>query len=136
MKAFVIGLVVIVVLGVGGYMIFRTPSKTGTTNTNTSSQSSKTATKEATANTITFDGSQFTPASLTVASGTSLTVKNTSSTDVQMQSDPHPAHTDDTDLNVGLVSPGQTKTFTVTKKGSFGYHNHLDSSIQGKITIQ
>lgn len=141
MKAFIIGIIIVVILGVGGYVIFRSPSKADTANTRTSTttQSPSTdtsTTKVSSSATITFDGSKFSPDTLTVPSGTVLTLKNTSSTDVQMDSDPHPVHTDDTDLNVGLVASGQSKTFTVTKTGTFGFHDHLDQTIQGKITIQ
>jgi plastocyanin len=126
MKAFIISIVAVLIIGGGGYAIFhKSPRKTNTT---TSSQNAT--------DTITFDGTQFSPATLTVKSGAVLKVKNTSPQDLQMDSDPHPVHTDDTDLNVGLVSPGQSKTFTVTKIGSFGYHDHLDPSIHAKITIE
>ena len=112
-----------------------TKTTTPTSNQSQSSTSSSTPSQSA-ADTITFDGNQFSPATLTVKAGTMVTIKNTSSQDVQMQSNPHPSHTDDSDLNVGLVAAGQSKTFTVTKKGTFGYHNHLDPGIQGKITIE
>jgi plastocyanin len=93
-------------------------------------------TSQNSADTITFDGNTFSPAAITVKSGTTVTIKNTSSQDMAMDSDPHPVHTDDTDLNVGDVAPGQSKTFTVEKKGSFGYHDHLDPTVAGRITIQ
>lgn len=142
MKAFIIGLVVIVVLG-GGYLVLHknnTKTSTNSSQPSTSATSSAPAasssnTKPAAA-TITYDGSSFSPNSITVKSGDTVAIKNTSSSDVQVQSNPHPTHTDDSDLNVGLISAGQTTTFTVTKTGSFGYHNHLDPSQQGKITIQ
>ena len=133
MKAFIVGLVAAIVLGGGGYLaLHNSPSKTPTSS---QSQNSTPVTNQSTSNTINFDGSKFSPATLTVKSGTTVTIKNTSSNDVQMESNPHPVHTDDIDLNVGLVSAGQSKTFIVIKTGSFGYHDHLDPSIQGRITI-
>ncbi len=139
MKAFIIGLVAAIVIGGGGYLaLHKSPSKTVATALSTPSspsQNSGSATNQSASNTITFDGSQFSPATLTVRSGSKVTIKNNSSIDLQMDSNPHPVHTDDTDLNVGLVSGGQSKTFTVTQTGSFGYHNHLDPSVQGQITI-
>lgn len=140
-KPLIITLVVIAILGIGGYAILhKSPAKTetSTTATSTSQQQSTTSNNSstATANTITFDGTQFSPATMTVKSGTVITVKNTSSDSLQLDSDPHPAHTDDTDLNVGTVAPGASKTFTVTKTGSYGYHNHLDPTVQAKITVE
>jgi len=88
------------------------------------------------ASVISYDGNSFSPASTTVKSGQTVTFKNTSNTAVQVDSDPHPIHTDDTDLNVGNIDPGGSKTITVTKIGSFGFHNHLNPSQKGHITIQ
>lgn len=127
MKAVIIGLIAVVFIG-GGYLIFHELSTQ--TASSTSSQSQQAANK------LSFNGSQFSPADLTVQTGTTVTIINTSSEELQMDSNPHPIHTDDTDLNVGLVSPGHSKTFVVHKKGTFGYHDHLDPNIQGTITIQ
>ena len=139
MKAFIIGLVAAIVIGGGGYLaLHKSPSNspTSTTSGSTSpSQNSTPVTNQSYLNTITFDGSHFSPATLIVKSGTTVTIKNTSSNDLRMNSNPHPIHTDDADLNVGLVAAGQSKTFIVTKLGSFGFHDHLDPSIQGRITI-
>ena len=140
MKAFIIGLIAAVVIGGGGYLVLhKSPSKTAISASSSPSvqpQNTSSATSTSGSNAISFDGSQFSPATLTVKSGTEVTIKNTSSSDLQMDSNPHPVHSDDTDLNVGLISAGQSKTFTVTKTGSFGYHDHLDPSIQGQITIE
>lgn len=144
MKAFLIGLVVVIIIGGGGYLAVHSSSnkssnqQPATTSSSQSSNSSSnsTSTNETAANTITFDGNKFSPATLTVRSGATVTIKNTSSDDLQFDSDPHPAHTDDTDLNVGIVSSGSSQTFTVTKKGTFGYHDHLDASIRGEITVE
>lgn len=86
--------------------------------------------------TITYDSSGFHPSSTAVKYGNSVTFVNKSSEDIQVDSNPHPVHTDDTDLNVGVIAPGQSKTVVLTKKGSFGFHNHLDPSEQGRITIE
>ncbi len=86
--------------------------------------------------TIAYSSSGFSPADTTVKSGDAVTFVNNASTEVQVDSNPHPIHTDDTDLNVGAIAPGQSKTVTLTKKGSFGFHNHLNPSDKGNITIQ
>lgn len=85
---------------------------------------------------ITYDGSSFNPNSITVKAGGNVTITNNSSSAIQLDSDPHPAHTGDPELNVGMVEAGQSSTFVVKQKGSFGYHNHLNSSQTGKIIIQ
>lgn len=115
-----------------------TTQSSGSSNTGTSSSGSSSSnnSEQQAAATITYSDSGFSPALTTVNSGDMVAVKNTSSGELQFDSNPHPVHTDDTDLNLGTVESGQTRTFTVTKKGSFGFHNHLNPSDSARITIQ
>lgn len=129
-RSIIIGLVAVVIVGVGGYFIFARNNSAPTNNSTTSSTSQQAAA------TITYSGSGFSPSTTTVKSGDTVAIKNTSSSDMQLASNPHPVHTDDSDLNVGVVGAGQTKTFTVTKKGTFGFHNHLNPSDTATITIE
>ncbi len=127
--AWIVGILIIIVIGVGVYIAM--PKNTSST----SSSSSSNGANQSAAATITYSDSGFSPALVTVKSGDTVAIKNTSSQALQMDSNPHPAHTDDTDLNVGTVPSGQTVTFTVTKKGTFGFHNHLNPSDTGSITV-
>ena len=128
----------VVVFGGGGIVILN--KKTDNTSKTSDAQSSPATTntpvqaKQAAA-TITYSNSGFSPSTTTVKSGDLVSISNTSSTSLQLDSDPHPAHTDNSDLNVGTIKPGQSKTFTVTKTGTFGFHNHLNSNNTGSITI-
>jgi plastocyanin len=125
----VVLLVVIVAAVMWGGMYSNKPSTS-------SSNSSSNSTNASVAATITYSNSGFSPATTTVKAGDTVAIKNTSSSTMQLDSDPHPVHTDDADLNVGEVAPGQTKTFVVTHKGTFGFHNHLASSNTAKITVE
>jgi len=127
----IIGLVVLAIAVGGVFLLMSKKSGTGPTSPSTASSNAS-----AVAATITYSKSGFSPATVTVKSGDTVAIKNATTEDMQLASNPHPVHTDDTDLNVGSVAPGQTKTFTVTKKGSFGYHNHVDPSDTGKIVIE
>ena len=126
----IIGIVVLVVIAGAAVMLI------GNKKTYNGSSTSSNTTATTAAATITYSSSGFSPATTTVKSGDTVAIKNDTKEDMQLDSDPHPVHTDDTDLNVGLVTPGQTKTFMVMKKGSFGYHNHLDPGDTGKIVIE
>lgn len=55
---------------------------------------------------------------------------------MQFASDPHPQHTDDPEMNIGAISAGQSGSFFANKKGTWGFHDHLNPSMTGKITIQ
>lgn len=136
-KKLLIALAVIIVIAGGAYLLMHKSSNNNNSayNANTSSNSSTRSSTQAAA-TITYSGSGFSPSHITVKSGDTVAIKNSDTDTMQLDSNPHPVHTDDTDLNVGTVSPGQTKTFTVTKKGTFGFHNHLEPSNTATITIE
>lgn len=137
MKRLVLAAVIVLILiAVGAWFILKPGQKTSNTNTQTSQNTSSGGSSQNAPDTIVYDGNGFSPSTLTVKAGTKVTIKNTSSEALQMDSNPHPVHTDDTDLNVGAVDPGGSQAFTVTKTGTFGYHNHLDPSQQGTIIIQ
>lgn len=86
--------------------------------------------------TITYTADGFSPSTVTVKSGDTVAVMNNSGESLQFNSDPHPSHTGNTELNVGSVQSGQTKTFVVTKTGTFGFHNHFNPNHKGSITVQ
>lgn len=135
--------VALAIVGAGVYFWMRTSNTpaTQTTPNNSSAETSNDADSPATETqtvsaTITYSDSGFAPETVTVKSGQTIAIKNESSTDVQFDSDPHPIHTTNEELNVEIIEPGQVKTFTVTKSGTFGYHNHLNASQTGTIVIE
>jgi len=92
--------------------------------------------------TITISASGvISPASVTINSGESVTFVNNHNTSHQIESNPHPAHTDCPAINaVGTINPGQTKlTNALTTSRSCGFHDHNDptnTNLQGTITIR
>lgn len=86
--------------------------------------------------TINYDGSKFSPSTTTIKAGDTLEITNSSSSAVQFDSDPHPVHTDNQELNVGEIEPGKSVKIIVNNKGTWGFHNHLDSSQTGTIIIE
>lgn len=138
MKNAAIAIVVIIVLAGLGFLLLRGTANKGTTATSSQSQSSSTSSNTTTSsqNTITYDAGKFSPNPITVKSGDTVTIMNKSSDEIQVNSEPHPAHTDNNELNIGSIGPGETRSFTVTKKGTWGYHNHLSPSEKGTIIVQ
>lgn len=86
--------------------------------------------------TVTIEQNRFFPTSLTVKQGDTVTFTSNDSTSHQLASDPHPAHTGYSPLNAGIIATGSSITVRFTKKGSFGYHDHLNPSITGKIVVE
>jgi plastocyanin len=149
MNRAVVAIVIVVVLIIGGLALANKNDNKNTPAANNNSSNSQNQTQpsnnsgnnsqaadQSQANTITYSNNGFSPSSLTVKSGTTITIKNTSSNSLQFSSDPHPVHTDDPELNLGVISPGQSQTLTVTKTGTHGYHNHLNPSDTGTIIVQ
>lgn len=86
--------------------------------------------------TITYDGNTFSLSSSTVKSGGTVKVTNSSTKNLEFDSDPHPAHTNNTELNAGGIQPGKSVVFTLEKKGKWGFHNHLNASQKGELTVE
>lgn len=78
----------------------------------------------------------FTPKDITIKAGESVTWINNDTTMHTVNSNPHPVHTDYPPLNLGLIKPGEQKSLTFPKAGKYGYHDHLNPSLLGTVTVQ
>jgi plastocyanin len=81
------------------------------------------------------------PTTLTVTRGSQVTFINNDNRTHEMNSDPHPEHTNCPELNqVGHLEPGQSRqSGNLTVARTCGFHDHLNDqnrSLQGTITIQ
>jgi plastocyanin len=91
--------------------------------------------------TITIGSTGVSPNSVTISVGQSVTFVNSSGSSHDMESDPHPVHTDCPPIgSVGLIANGQTKlTAAFTTARTCGFHDHNDpdtNSLKGTITIR
>ena len=90
--------------------------------------------------TITITASGVSPKDVTVALGSRVTFVNNDTRPHDMNSDPHPAHTDCPALNVGFIQPGQSGTSqNLNTARTCGFHDHNQpdvTSLQGTIRIQ
>jgi plastocyanin len=92
-------------------------------------------------NTLVIQNNTICPATLTVARGTQITVLNSDSRTHEMDSDPHPEHTDCPELNqVGFLNPGQSRqSGNLNTARKCGMHDHASpdtASLKATITIQ
>jgi len=81
------------------------------------------------------------PTALTVTRGAQVTFINNDNRAHEMNSDPHPEHTNCPELNqVGHLEPGQSRqSGNLTNPRTCGFHDHLNDqnrALQGTITIQ
>lgn len=82
-----------------------------------------------------------TPAQVTVNTGQTVTFVNNSTRTRNIHSDPHPAHTDCTQVStVNQIGPGQTKaTGAFTSARTCGFHDHDDpdnAGLKGSIVVR
>lgn len=90
--------------------------------------------------TITFTGSGVEGSMQKVKSGGTITWKNTGTAKVQVGSASHPQHTDNQEITgnkfVLEVIPGGEETVTVSKVGTWGFHDHLNLKVNGKVVVE
>lgn len=140
------GLVIVFIVAAGGFFYLNKKSTPIPTQTPTQTQTQVSSpTPEPTASvsesakktvTVTLTSSGFSPATITIDSGTTVVWKNESGQTATVNSNPHPIHTDFAPLNLGQFENGQTLSLKFTAPGTHGYHNHLNSSEKGTIIVK
>ena len=98
--------------------------------------------------TVTYNGSGYSPSSVTIKQGGTVTWNNTSSGSMWVASASHPTHTvyDGTSRAEHCAAPSATTfdqckgesgsySFTFTKAGKWNYHDHMNSSVFGSVTV-
>ena len=85
---------------------------------------------------ITLTNEGFSPETLTIKSGTTVSWINKSRRTASIDSDPHPTHTAYPPLNLGRLQANRTFLLTFDKPGTYGYHNHLDPTKRGTIIVE
>lgn len=78
----------------------------------------------------------YAPTSLTIAVGDTVTWTNNGTKPATVNSDPHPSHQDYPPLNLGMMKPGASVSLKFDTAGTYGYHNHLNSSQRGTIIVK
>ena len=139
----IIAIVVIILLAVAGWYLTR-PKQTSvpqSTETSLSTQSAApVASDEASMNAgetmVSITQSGYSPKDITIKIGDSVVWTNNDSATHTISSDPHPTHTLYPFLNVGPLKPGEKKSVQFTTAGTFTYHDHLNPSLTGTVTVQ
>ena len=80
--------------------------------------------------------SGFIPPDVTIKAGARVIWSNQSGIVGNVSSAPHPAHTDHPALNLGDFGPGNSISLTFDTPGTYKYHNHLNPTQAGVITVQ
>lgn len=134
MKNVVIAVVVVVVLaglGAGGYVLTRHKSNTTTTDNMNMNSSQNSSTAPVATNQVTIKNLSFSPMSITVKKGTTVTWTNQDSPTHTVTSDNGSA----TVFDSKSLDSGKTFSFTFNNTGTFNYHCNIHSSMMGTVTV-
>lgn len=135
----IITTIIVVVVIVGGWWLIASMSANNSNDsgqTNGQNDTNEPASDEEVAATVTYNGTEFTPASLTVQTGDIIEIVNNSENVMFFASDEHPTHLDNSELNVGDIEPGESATFSITSSGTWGYHDHYNAGAGGEIIVE
>lgn len=139
-----------IAIALGGYLL--TGSKQPAVPSNDLSSDSPSPetlqTQISTQNEVTYSDSGYSPATLRVRVGTTVTFKNKSSHSMWTASAIHPTHRvyggtsieehcpDTSGVAFDQCSVGNEYSFIFTKPGSFGYHDHVNPGYAGTIIVE
>lgn len=139
----IIVIVVILVIVAGGWFMFRpqttvapTPTVESTPVATTKTPAPATESAMMEKNEVTVSASGFSPKSITIKVGDSVTWVNTDNAVHNVSSAPHPQHTAYPPLNLGNIQPEGQVSLVFPNAGTYRYHNHLTPSLTGSVTVQ
>jgi len=150
-KIIVLTVLLLAAIGAAVYVVVfdkkETPSTNNTTNTPAEANGTTTTEQQKTEGTttpkteqevatLTYANEGFSPDEITVSANETIRVVNQSSTVLDFSSDPHPTHTNNPELNVGDIAPGESATFTISKSGTWGFHNHYAPNHHGNVIVK
>jgi len=86
---------------------------------------------------VTYTNEGFSPSTIQVKKRSEVVFVNNSTKAFWPASAPHPVHTDYPEFDAkASLGPGKSFSFVFEKVGSWGYHNHLDSSKTGTVNVK
>jgi plastocyanin len=100
--------------------------------------------------TVNYSAAGFSPATVTINKGDTVKFVSTDGSSMWVGADEHPSHTEYDGTSRGThcaagyageksfdqCAAGSTYSFTFTKTGSFGYHNHVAAQKSGTVIVQ
>lgn len=88
-------------------------------------------------NVVKISTTGFSPQNITIKTGESVTWVNEDNESHQVNSAVHPTHQVYPPLNsVGLLKAGEKKSLNFPDAGSYKYHDHLNPSLTGSVTVE
>jgi len=127
--------VALVVVLVGAFLLLNNNANksANTQKTNSLPTQAQQAVKEAN---VTVTSKGFEPENITIKAGQRVVWTNKSGEQVTVNSDLHPTHLLWPFLNLGNFDDGSSVSVVFEKPGVYTYHNHLNPSQTGIVTVE
>jgi len=136
-KIIIIVIIVVIIIGGGAYFLNKNnpsqmqmqnmPAQTqGQAQTSPATSSSQAKTGK---NAVTIQNFAFSPATITVKAGDSVTWTNQDSAG-------HSATADDNSFDTGVLPQGQSKSITFSKAGTYTYHCSVHPNMKATVIVQ
>lgn len=125
-------LIAIAILVVLVVLIAPKPGQQTTTNTNTALPIKPVVISQ----TVNLTAKGFTPQTVTIKVGESVSWVNKSGAKASVNSADHPSHKLFPFLNLGLFNPGSTVQVRFNSAGTFTYHNHFIPTQTGTVIVR
>lgn len=112
-------------------------SQPGTSSRSNVSSSSSSSSSVQAAVVVLYTDTGFTPSVVHIHIGDTVLFKNTTFNDLRVASNPHPVHTDYSGFDSGtMFGKDGEYSFTFTRAGTFGYHNHQSPDKGGQVMVE
>ena len=84
------------------------------------------------------DGQRFDPPRIILSPGTTVTWVNDDTVTHFVNTDPHPSHNLQVELNSSGINPGESYSYTFEKPGAWGYHcsAHVPLGMTAQVVVQ
>lgn len=135
--------VILVVIVIGWFLTRPKQATTPTPPVVTTPSSTESATSPASEgatvqekNIVEVASSGFSPKDITIKTGGSVIWQNKDTVDHTVNSVVHPTHLVYPPLNLGVMKPGESRSLTFPTAGIYKYHDHLNPSLLGSVTVQ
>ncbi|MCL6096182.1 MAG: cupredoxin domain-containing protein [Patescibacteria group bacterium] len=125
-------IIAVVVILLGGFFLLGNKTK----NNQTAQKQNPTPAKTVEGKAVTVTDKGFEPQTITIKAGQRVVWTNKSGSPVTVNSDVHPTHLLWPFLNLGQFADGAGVSVVFEKTGKYTYHNHLNTSQTGIVTVE
>ncbi len=131
MNKIIIGVIVVVVVLGGAFFVLHKNNSMDTMNMKQAQNSTSNTNVKAPTdkNAVTIQNFAFSPKTITIKKGQSITWTNEDSAG-------HSATADDNSWDTGVLPQGQSKSLPFTKTGTFTYHCSVHPDMHGTVIVQ